>query len=84
VLAKGFETFILLAKLCPLTPQEIELAKSLNGKHWRRVILLTDRELEPYHFYDRTRKQFKVAGHGIDAADLVLATESIYFNPQPA
>lgn len=79
-----FETFILLAKLCPFTPREIELAKSLNEKHRRRVILLTDRELEPYHFYERTSKQFRVAGHGIDAADLAQATESIFFNPQPA
>ena len=79
-----FDTFVLFAKLCPFTPQEIELAKSLNEKYRRRVILLTDRELEPYHFYDRTSKQFKVAGHSGDAADLALATESIFFNPQPA
>jgi hypothetical protein len=79
-----FETFILLAKLCPFTPQEIDLAKSLNEKYRRRAIILTDRELEPYHLYDRTCKLFKVAGHGGSAEDLALATESIFFNPQPA
>lgn len=79
-----FDTFILLAKLCPFTPQEIELAKSLNEKYRRRAILLTDRELEPRHFYDRTGKLFKVAGYGGSATDLALATESIFFNPQPA
>lgn len=77
-----FETFILLAKLCPFTPQEIELANSLNEKYRRRAILLTDRELEPYHLYDRTGKLFKVAGHGGSAEDLAMATESIFFNPQ--
>lgn len=77
-----FDTFILLAKLCPFTPQEIDLAMSLNSEHRRRVILLTDRELEPYHFYDRTSKQFKVSGHGGSADDLAMATESIFFNPQ--
>lgn len=76
-----FETFILLAKLCPFTPQEIELAKSLNEKYRRRVILLTDRELEPYHLYDRTEKQFRVNWHG-DVAGLASATEAIFFNPQ--
>lgn len=78
-----FDVFILLAKLCPFTPQEIELAKSLNEPHRRRVILLTDRELEPYHFYDRTSKQFNIADHhGGDAASLALVTEIIYFNSQ--
>ena len=79
-----FETFILLAKLCSFTPQEIELAKSLNETYRRRAILLTDRELEPYHLYERTGMLFKVAGHGGSAEDLALATESIFFNPQPA
>lgn len=74
-----FDVFILLAKLCSFTPQEIELAKSLNEQHRRRVILLTDRELEPYHFYERTN----IADHhGGDAAGLALATETIFFNPQ--
>lgn len=77
-----FDTYILFAKLCQFTPQEIALAKSLNNKHRRRVILLTDRELEPYHFFDRTSKQFKIDGYGSDPADLALATESIFFNPQ--
>jgi len=79
-----FETFILLAKLCPFTPQEIDLAKSLNDKHRRRVILLTDRELEPYNLYERTGKLFRVPGHGGSAEDLAQATEAIFLNPQPA
>ncbi|WP_457390904.1 hypothetical protein [Roseateles sp. P5_E1] len=68
---------------CPFTPQEIDLAKSLNEKYRRRAILLTDRELEPYHLYDRTSKLFEVARYGGSAEDLALATESIFFNPQP-
>jgi hypothetical protein len=78
-----FDAYILLAKLCSFTPQEIELAKSLNEEYRKRVILLTDRELEPYHLYDRTGKLFKVSGYGSNAEDLALATESIFFNPQP-
>ena len=38
-----FATFILLAKLCPFTSCDVELAKSFNEKYRRRVILLTDR-----------------------------------------
>jgi len=76
-----FETFVLLAKLCPFTPHEIELAKLLNDKYKRRAILLTDRELEPYRLYERTEKLFNVAGQGSDPAGLALATELIYFKP---
>ncbi|HDR8858156.1 TPA: hypothetical protein QDA74_003256 [Burkholderia territorii] len=54
-----FEVFILLSKLCAFTPHEIELAKSLNSEHLYRVIMLTDRELEPY-LYERTQRLFKM------------------------
>ncbi len=60
-----FEVYILLAKLCPFTPREIELVKTLNGPYRPRVILLTDRELEPYHLYDRARKLFEIKGTAV-------------------
>jgi hypothetical protein len=52
---KRFEIFIVLAKLCPFTADEIALAKTLNERYRKRAILLTARELEPYHFYERTK-----------------------------
>lgn len=72
---KRFETFIVLAKLCPFTPEEIVLAKSLNSDHQRRVILLTSKELEPMHFFDRSESKFK--SHSTE--DLAIATEMMYF-----
>lgn len=78
-----FDTFILLAKLCPFTPQEIELAKSLNEPHRRRAILLTDRELEPYRLYERSSDELKLASHGSGAEGLALATEAIFFELPP-
>ena len=56
---KRFNTFIVLAKLCPYTADEIALAKTLNEKYRRRVILLTARELEPHHFYERTKLEYQ-------------------------
>ncbi|WP_321886453.1 hypothetical protein [Paraburkholderia bannensis] len=78
-----FEVFILLSKLCAFTPQEIELAKSLNGEHLYRVILLTDRELEPYRLYERTRKLFKMEEYATSVDDLARATVAAFFNPEP-
>jgi hypothetical protein len=77
---KRFQTFIALAKLSPFTANEIALAKTLNDKYRRRAILLTARELEPYHFFERTKLEFKhIDEFAISAEDLATATEMMYF-----
>lgn len=78
-----FEVFILLAKLCPFTKEEVELAKSLNGPYQCRVIMLTDRELEPYHLYERTEKLFKIDRYGSRPSTLAKATVNVFLDPQP-
>src|SRR5947209_7372049 len=52
-----FEVFLLFSKLGGFTDEEIQLTKSLNGEYQSRVILLTARELEPYHLFERTEKE---------------------------
>lgn len=74
-----FETFVLLAKLCPFTAQEIESAKTLNDKYRYRAILLTARELEPYHIYDRKRREHEIRRHAGSAEGLALTTTDLYF-----
>lgn len=75
-----FEAFILLAKLAPFSDQEIALARTLNAEHHRRVIMLTARELEPYHFFERTKKEFPhIKEYGSSPEDLALVTAQIYF-----
>ena len=82
--SKRFETFIVLAKLCQFTADEIALAKTLNDKYRQRVILLTARELEPYHFFDRTKLEFKdIDEHANSAEDLARATDIMYFKEAP-
>lgn len=78
---KRFETFIVLAKLCPFTAEEISLAKALNDKYRKRVILLTARELEPYHIFERTKLVFKnIKEYASSAEDLATATDMMYFS----
>jgi hypothetical protein len=74
-----FEAYIPLVKLAPFTPEEIALAKTLNGPYHRRVIMLTARELEPYHLYERTEKELGITAHGGSAAELANITDHIYF-----
>lgn len=81
---KRFKTFILLAKLNPFTPEEIDRAKTLNTEHQLRTILLTARELEPYHLYERTKTEFDINGYGNTPEDMAGTTEKIYFATQPA
>jgi hypothetical protein len=77
---KRFETFIVLAKLCPFTADEITLAKTLNDEYRRRVILLTERELEPFHFYERTKLEYKnIKEYASTPQDLANNTVQMYF-----
>jgi hypothetical protein len=76
---KRFKTFVLLAKLSPFTPQEIECAKTLNDEYRLRAILLTARELEPYHIYERTKLEFNIDAYGSTPEDWSLATAEMYF-----
>lgn len=76
-----FEVYILLSKIAPFTPDEIERAKALNTGGRRRVIMLTARELEPYFIYERTKKEFSFTDHGHDPQDMANITAEIYFSP---
>ncbi|WP_179040426.1 hypothetical protein [Rhizobium leguminosarum] len=79
---KRFQVYILLAKLAPFTTNEIALAKELNSTPWiRRVIMLTARELEPYHMFERTNKELGLEiEHCFTFKDLAEATQLIYFD----
>jgi hypothetical protein len=77
------ETFILFAKLSPFSPNEIALAKTLNRPYRQRVILLTGRELEPYHIYDRTRKETGITSYGTSPDELARVTAQLYFQSAP-
>ena len=79
-----FDVFIAFAKLSPFTPEEIELARSLNNKYQQRVILLTDRELEPYHLYERTEQDLNIEAHSSSPKDLAMTTAQIYFSGNTA
>jgi hypothetical protein len=75
-----FETFIVLAKLCPFTANEIALAKTLNDEYRRRVILLTARELEPNRFFERTKLEYKeIKEYASTPEELANATAEMYF-----
>lgn len=80
--AHRFDVFIVLVKLSAFTDEELEAARMLNEGLSARVILLTDRELEPYYLTD-AKSGF---GHGVymhSPLDLAIATHRKYFSATP-
>jgi hypothetical protein len=75
-----FEVFILFAKLGTFSAREITLARTGNGQYQQRVILLTARELEPYHLYERTKKELGIEGRGSSLDEIARVTSQIYFD----
>jgi hypothetical protein len=81
---KRFETFVLLAKLCPFSSEEISCAKTLNERYRQRAILLTARDLEPYDVQERTALEFDIQESRREPEDLASVTARIYFRDLPA
>jgi hypothetical protein len=81
--SRRFETYIIFAKLAQFTPEEIALVKTLNGPYQNRVILLTARELEPYHIYERTEAELGIQSYGSTPEELASVTVRIYFTDPP-
>jgi hypothetical protein len=47
------------------------------------MILLSDRELEPYFVYEWAAKGFEIDATAISLEDLANTTHELYFNPKP-
>ncbi|MBI2066818.1 MAG: hypothetical protein HYT77_02230 [Deltaproteobacteria bacterium] len=77
-----FDVFILFSKLDGFSEEEIERCKKAQDQYRKRVIMLTDRELEPYFIYERTEKEFTIDRHAISLDDLAKNTVDIFFIPQ--
>ena len=77
-----FDVFLLFAKLAPFSEEEIEICRKAQDDTRPRVILLSDRELEPYWVYELAEKEFVIREpYGSSLADMAIATIQLYFNP---
>ncbi|MFM0091564.1 hypothetical protein PQR46_32180 [Paraburkholderia sediminicola] len=80
-----FQTYVLFTKLAPFTPDEIAMARTLNRNHEQRVILLTARELEPYHTFEWTKLEYPTIDcYGQFPEQLARVTALIYFPEEPS
>jgi hypothetical protein len=80
--SQRINSYIIFSKTSPFTPEEIDRCRAAQDPYRARVILLSDRELEPYFVYERTEKEYEVRASAISLEDLAKATKDIYFEPR--
>lgn len=79
--SERFNVYIIFSKLGTFSPEELARVRRLNNEYQRRVILFTDRELEPYHLYERTAKEFKIDHYAVSFEDMANITEQVFLQP---
>ena len=78
--SKRFDGFVLLAKLCPFTDEEVASARAINDRYRQRAILLTERELEPWRIYERRAPELGHDAYAGSPTELARNTARIYFS----
>ncbi len=74
-----FDVYVLFVKLAAFTADEIAMVRTLNGPYQCRVILLTARELEPYHIFERLKEEHGIDSYGGSPSKLAKVTAQLYF-----
>lgn len=80
----GLRAYVLFTKLAPFTQEEIDAALSLNDQNRNRVILLTERELEPGSIADSLEGRLDQHTYSHSVNDLANITERLYRPPAAA
>jgi hypothetical protein len=84
--------YLLFAKCGQFTPAEIERCKNARRKlfehqgqvhYLNSIIMLSARELEPYHLYEETEREFEITQYAHTFEELAINTANIFFEPRP-
>lgn len=75
--------YIIFSKAAPFTADEIARCRAAQPAGRSRVILLSNRELEPYFVYEWAAKEFLIDSTAISLEDLAKTTHALYFDPKP-
>jgi ribosomal protein S27E len=74
-------TYIVFSKTSTFSPDEVARCRASQNRSQPHVILLSERELEPYWIYERTKETFEIR-HAASLADLARATHDVFFEPK--
>ena len=78
---KNIDVFMVFSKTEAFTAEEVETIKAGQGKYSPQLIMLSDRELEPYEVFELAQQEFEVS-HGRSLENLAQGTDAIYLNPR--
>jgi hypothetical protein len=81
--ASGLHCYIIFSKTSAFTADDVENCRLANKPGRTRVIMLSDRELEPHRLYEKTSEDFEIRRHGTTMQDMAIATHDIFFLPRP-
>jgi hypothetical protein len=74
------QSFVLLSKTGTFSADEVRLAKTLNSKHRRRVILWSRDELEPDDPYERAAERLGDRRYAATLTEMVNITDQLWFS----
>ena len=74
------DVFILFSKAGTFSPDEIALARTLNTRRRRRVILWSREELEPYNAYERSKEKLGKSWMSSALTELADNTHALFFS----
>jgi hypothetical protein len=80
---ESFDVFIIFSKTSSFKDEEIRRFQLAQDQYRSRIILLSSRELESYHIYERTSQEFQIDSRASCLEDLAQATNDVYFSPKP-
>lgn len=75
-------TYVLFSKTGTFSETEVERCRAAQDSRRRRVILLSDRELEPYWIYEETAKEYDINPSAVSLSDLAMGTDGVFLNPR--
>jgi hypothetical protein len=79
-----FDSYIVFSKTGSFAPEEIENCRTAQHQSGGlRVIMLSDRELEPYFLYEKTSQQFEIRQSAVSLDDMARVTHDVFFAPRP-
>lgn len=74
-----FDVFLIFSKLADFSDEEAHWIAAANDEYVRRAIMLTPRELDCWHAYERAAELFDIDRTIIDLEGMAEATHRIFF-----
>lgn len=80
--ARRCDVFIVISKVSQFSEAELERLRTFAATSPHKLILLSERELDPYNVYAEAAKEFEVRASAVCLDDLARGTRDIFLEPK--